>query len=73
MDYGLALGFVGAALAALMAGIGSAIGISIAGRSAAGVLSEKPERYPEHRASTDLPWPSSCCSGSTCSGAKSFH
>jgi V/A-type H+-transporting ATPase subunit K len=45
MDYGLALGFVGAALAALMAGIGSAIGISIAGRSAAGVLSEKPERY----------------------------
>jgi V/A-type H+-transporting ATPase subunit K len=28
-----------------MAGIGSAIGIGIAGRSATGVLSEKPERY----------------------------
>lgn len=45
MDYGMTLAFVGAGLAALMAGIGSAIGIGIAGRSAAGVLSEKPERY----------------------------
>jgi len=45
MDYGMALALVGAGLAALMAGIGSAIGIGIAGRSATGVLSEKPERY----------------------------
>jgi len=45
MDYGMTLALVGAGLAALMAGIGSAIGIGIAGRSAAGVLSEKPERY----------------------------
>jgi V/A-type H+-transporting ATPase subunit K len=45
MDYGLTLALVGAAMAALMAGIGSAIGIGIAGRSAASVLSEKPERY----------------------------
>lgn len=45
MDYGMALALVGAGLASLMAGIGSAIGIGIAGRSAAGVLSEKPERY----------------------------
>ena len=45
MDYGLALALVGAGLAAFMAGIGSAIGIGIAGRSATGVLSEKPERY----------------------------
>jgi len=45
MDYGLALALVGAGLAALMAGIGSAVGIGIAGRSATGVLSEKPERY----------------------------
>ena len=37
--------FLGAALAAFMAGIGSAVGIGIAGRSATGVLSEKPERY----------------------------
>jgi len=45
MDFGLALALTGAALAALMAGIGSAVGIGIAGRSATGVLSEKPERY----------------------------
>ncbi len=45
MDFGMALALVGAGLAALMAGIGSAIGIGIAGKSATGVLSEKPERY----------------------------
>lgn len=45
MNYGTALALLGAALATLMAGIGSAIGIGIAGRSATGVLSEKPERY----------------------------
>lgn len=45
MDYGLTLALVGAGLATLMAGIGSSIGIGIAGRSATGVLSEKPERY----------------------------
>jgi V/A-type H+-transporting ATPase subunit K len=41
--FGVAL--LGTALAALLAGIGSSIGIGIAGRTAAGVLSEKPERY----------------------------
>jgi len=45
MDYGMTLALSGAGLAALLAGIGSAIGVGIAGRSAAGVLSEKPERY----------------------------
>ena len=45
MDYGMALALAGAGLAAMTAGIGSAIGIGIAGRSATGVLSEKPERY----------------------------
>jgi V/A-type H+-transporting ATPase subunit K len=45
MEYGMILALVGAGMAALFAGIGSAIGIGIAGRSAAGVLSEKPERY----------------------------
>lgn len=45
MDYGMTLTLVGAGMAALLAGIGSAIGIGISGRSAAGVLSEKPERY----------------------------
>ena len=45
VNYGLVLAFTGAAVAALFSGIGSAIGVGIAGRSAAGVLSEKPERY----------------------------
>ena len=47
MGFGLLLGLIGAVLAALLAGIGSAVGIGIAGRSATGVLSEKPERYPQ--------------------------
>ena len=45
MDYGIAIALAGAALATLMTGIGSSIGLGIAGRSATGVLSEKPERY----------------------------
>jgi V/A-type H+-transporting ATPase subunit K len=45
MDYGLILALIGAGMAALLAGIGSAIGIGTSGRSATGVLSEKPERY----------------------------
>ena len=44
-QYALGIAYLGAALAAFMAGIGSAVGIGIAGRSATGVLSEKPERY----------------------------
>lgn len=45
MGYGMLLALIGIGLAALLAGIGSAIGIGIAARSATGVLSEKPERY----------------------------
>ncbi len=45
MEYGMACAIGGAALAAFLAGAGSSIGLGIAGRSAAGVLSEKPERY----------------------------
>ncbi len=45
MDLGMILALTGAGLAALLAGIGSAIGIGTAARSATGVLSEKPERY----------------------------
>ena len=43
--YGIAIALAGAALATFMTGIGSSIGLGIAGRSATGVLSEKPERY----------------------------
>ncbi|MEJ5260372.1 MAG: V-type ATP synthase subunit K [Anaerohalosphaeraceae bacterium] len=45
MEYGLALAFSGAAFATFLAGIGSSIGLGIAGRSASGILSEKPEQY----------------------------
>jgi len=41
----MGIAYLGAAMAAFMAGIGSAVGIGIAGRTATGVLSEKPERY----------------------------
>ncbi len=44
-SFGLSLAVAGSAAAALLAGIGSAIGIGISGRSAAGVLSEDPEKY----------------------------
>ena len=42
---GATIGLFGASIAVFLAGIGSAIGVGIAGRSATGVLSEKPERY----------------------------
>lgn len=45
IDYGIAIALAGAALATFMTGIGSSIGLGIAGRSATGILSEKPERY----------------------------
>lgn len=44
-SFGLALALAGSAAAAFLAGIGSAIGIGISGRAAAGVLSEDPEKY----------------------------
>lgn len=44
-SFGLVLAVAGSAAAAFLAGIGSAIGIGISGRAAAGVLSEDPERY----------------------------
>lgn len=45
MDYGMALALVGAGIAALLGGIGSAIGIGLTARAANGILGEKPERY----------------------------
>ncbi|CDR30572.1 Sodium ATPase proteolipid component [Acholeplasma oculi] len=42
---GLTWALLGAALSAGLAGIGSAMGVSIAGRAATGVLSEKPELF----------------------------
>jgi V/A-type H+-transporting ATPase subunit K len=43
--YGMVMALCGVVSAALLSGIGSAIGIFVASRAATGVLSEKPERY----------------------------
>ncbi len=45
LGLGNAIALIGAALAVFMAGAGSAVGIGVAGRSAAGVLADLPERY----------------------------
>lgn len=42
---GIGIGIAGSALAAFLAGIGSAIGIGIVGQQSAGVLSEDPEKF----------------------------
>jgi len=42
---GISLSLIGAALAAGLAGAGSAIGIGIAGESAAGVMTEDPSKF----------------------------
>lgn len=42
---GLALAVLGAALAAALGGIGSSIGVGLAGQSGTGVISEKPELF----------------------------
>ena len=46
MSYlGLALGILGAALAAALAGAGSATGVGIVGQAAAGVITEDPAKF----------------------------
>ncbi len=42
---GIVYALIGVALATLLAGIGSAIGVGMGGRAAAGVLTEKPELF----------------------------
>ncbi len=45
MSIGLVFALAGAALAALMAGIGSAIGVGMVGEAAAGVVTEDPQKF----------------------------
>lgn len=45
MELGIVYAVLGAVLAVLMAGIGSAIGVGIAGQAAAGVLTEDPNKF----------------------------
>ena len=44
-NMGVALALLGAAIAALFAGVGSAIGVGIAGQAASGVMSEDPSKF----------------------------
>lgn len=44
-NFGIVLALLGAALASLMAGIGSAIGVGMAGEAAAGVVTEDPGKF----------------------------
>jgi V/A-type H+/Na+-transporting ATPase subunit K len=45
MELGIALAILGASLAVALPGIGSAMGISYVGQSAAGLISEEPEKF----------------------------
>lgn len=45
MTTGTVLAIAGAALAAIMSGIGSALGVGMAGRAAAGLTAEDPEKF----------------------------
>ena len=45
MELGQVYAVLGAAVAAILAGIGSAIGVSTAGQSAAGVVTEDPDKF----------------------------
>ena len=45
MTLGMALAYLGCALSAVLGGIGSSIGVGLAGREGAGVMSEDPEKF----------------------------
>ncbi len=45
MEIGLILSIVGVALIVVLGGIGSSIGVALAGQAAAGVLSEEPDKF----------------------------
>ncbi|NLI55039.1 MAG: V-type ATP synthase subunit K [Clostridiales bacterium] len=45
LEWGTIFAAAGAAMAAVMAGVGSAIGVGLAGQAGAGVVSEDPDRF----------------------------
>ena len=45
MEIGLTIAILGGALAAILGGIGSAIGVGLAGQASSGVMSEDPEKF----------------------------
>ncbi|MCM8780572.1 MAG: V-type ATP synthase subunit K [Candidatus Omnitrophica bacterium] len=45
MDLGLILAVLGAVIVMVISGVGSAVGVALAGQAAAGVMSEDPEKF----------------------------
>ena len=45
MELGLTLAMLGGALAVILGGIGSAVGVGLAGQASSGVMSEDPEKF----------------------------
>ena len=45
LQWGTIFAAAGAAMAAVMAGVGSALGVGLAGQASAGVVSEDPDRF----------------------------
>ena len=61
---GYALGLLGAGLAALLAGIGSAKGTGIAGEAGAGLVSEDPSKFGKAMILQVIPAPRACTASS---------
>ena len=55
MDWGLTLAYLGAAIAVVLSGYGSARGVATAGQAAAGVVTEDPSKYGKTIILTALP------------------
>lgn len=55
MPYGLMFAIAGAAVAAILAGIGSILGVRTAGQAAAGLVSEDPDKFGKVLLLTALP------------------
>ena len=45
MTFGLTIAILGGALAVVLGGVGSAIGVGLAGQASSGVMSEDPEKF----------------------------
>jgi V/A-type H+/Na+-transporting ATPase subunit K len=55
MEYGLVLALTGAAVATILAGIGSIVGVKTAGQASAGLVSEDPDKFGKVLLLTALP------------------
>src|SRR3989338_1202477 len=55
IEYGLMIAIVGAAMAAILAGIGSILGVRTVGQASAGIVSEDPDKFGKVLILTALP------------------